>query len=330
MQAKRRRGLAALFALAALALFVAGCGGGGDDNGGGNASSASSSPSSSAAAQPGKGKPPITIGTKDFTEEFVLGELYKQALEAKGYTVNLKRNIGPTEITDKALTSKQIDAYPEYTGITTAVVAKDDALSPSKEDTAQKAKDFYEKRGQTVVGPTPFQDVDAVATTKAFAQKNNLKSVADLKNLPSFSIGARPEFKSRLTGLVGMKKQYGIDNAKFKQLALGLQYQALDKGDVDSANVFSTDAQLASGKYTVLQDPKGVFGFQQVYFVVNKAKYDQLGGQQFGDVIASVNKLLTNPAMQSMNAAVDLDKKDPKAVAAQFLKANNLAGGSGS
>jgi osmoprotectant transport system substrate-binding protein len=325
MHARRRRGLfAALFALAALALFVAGCGG--DDEGSSSSSSGSSS-SSSAAAQPGKGKPPITIGTKDFTEEFVLGELYSQALQAKGYTVNLKRNIGATEITDKALTSKRIDAYPEYTGITTAVVAKDDALSPSKEETAQKAKDFYEKRGQAVVGPTPFQDVDAIATTKAFATKNNLKSVADLKDLPSFSLGARPEFKSRFTGLVGMRKQYGITNAKFKQLALGLQYQALDKGDVDSANVFSTDAQLASGKYTVLQDPKGVFGFQQVYFVINKDKYDALGGTAFSSVIDSVNKLLTNDAMQSMNAAVDIDKKDPKTVAAQFLKANGLTGG---
>src|SRR3954466_15099981 len=221
MQAKRRRGLAALFALAALALFVAGCGGS-DDNGGGNASSASSSPSSSASAQPGKGKPPITIGTKDFTEEFVLGELYKQALEAKGYTVNLKRNIGPTEITDKALTSKQIDAYPEYTGITTAVVAKDDELSPSKEDTAQKAKDFYEKRGQTVIGPTPFQDVDAVAAPRALAGQNTLKAGADRKTLLRFSIGARPEFKSPLAGLVGMKKQYGIHHAQYNQVCLGL------------------------------------------------------------------------------------------------------------
>jgi|tagenome__1003787_1003787.scaffolds.fasta_scaffold20635113_1 osmoprotectant transport system substrate-binding protein len=328
MKATRRRGLlAALFALAALALFVAGCGGG--DSGGSSSSSSSGSSSSAASSQPGKGKPAITIGTKDFTEEFVLGELYRQALQAKGYNVTLKRNIGPTEITDKALTSKRIDAYPEYTGITTAVVAKDDALSPSKEDTAQKAKDFYEKRGQTVVGPTPFQDVDAIATSKAFAQKNNLSSVADLKNLSTFSLGARPEFKSRLTGLVGMKKQYGIDNARFKQLALGLQYQALDKGDVDSANVFSTDAQLASGKYKVLEDPKGVFGFQQVYFVMNKDKFDQMG-PEFQQTVESVNKLLTNPAMQSMNAAVDLDKKDPAAVARQFLKANNLAGASGS
>jgi osmoprotectant transport system substrate-binding protein len=316
----RRNGLLALLVLAVLALVVAGCGGN-DNSGGGGGSS-----SSQASDQPGKGKPPVTIGTKDFTEEFVLGELYSQALRAKGYTVNLKRNIGPTEITDKALTSKRIDGYPEYTGITLAVVAKKD-LPKTPEETATEAKRFYESRGQTVIGPTPFQDVDAIATTKDFATKNNLKSVADLKKLSSFALGARPEFKSRFTGLVGMRKEYGIDNAKFKQLALGLQYPAMDKGDVDAANVFSTDAQLASGKYTVLQDPKGIFGFQNVLFVIDKAKYDALGGQAFGDVIGSVNKLLTNDAMQSMNSAVDIDKKDPKTVAAQFLQANGLTGG---
>ena len=319
----RRKGLLALLVFAVLALVVAGCGG--NDN----KSSSSSSSSSSAAAQPGKGKPAVTIGTKDFTEEFVLGELYSQALRAKGYTVNLKRNIGPTEITDKALTSKRIDAYPEYTGITLAVVAKK-PLPKTPEATATAAQKFYESRGQTVIGPTPFQDVDAIATTKAFATKNSLSSVADLKKLPSFSLGARPEFKSRETGLVGMRKEYGIDNAKFKQLALGLQYQAMDKGDVDAANVFSTDAQLASGKYTVLKDPKGIFGFQNVHFVINKDKYDALGGKAFGDVISSVNKLLTNPAMQSMNSAVDVDKKDPKVVAQQFLQANGLLSKSGS
>jgi osmoprotectant transport system substrate-binding protein len=319
----RRRGLlVSLLALASTALVAAGCGGS-DSGSSGSGSSSSSSSSSQAAAQPGKGKPPITIGTKDFTEEFVLGELYSQALQAKGYNVTLKRNIGPTEIVDKALTSKRIDAYPEYTGITVAVVAKKDRPKTAPA-TADAAKAFYEGRGQTVIGPTPFQDVDAIATTKEYAQKNNLASVADLKGLPSFRLGARPEFKSRFTGLVGMRKEYGITNAKFRQLALGLQYQALDKGDVDAANVFSTDAQLASGKYTILKDPKGIFGFQNVHFVINKDKYDAMGGTAFSQVIESVNKLLTNDAMSSMNSAVDLDKKDPKAVAAQFLQANGL------
>jgi osmoprotectant transport system substrate-binding protein len=312
-----------LVLLAIIAAFVIGGCGDDDDSGGGGGGTGTSSSSSD---KPGEGKPAVTIGTKDFTEEFVLGNLYAQALEAKGYKVNLKENIGATEIIDKALTSGEIDAYPEYTGVSLSVVAKNDILAESPEQTQQLVKEFYEGRGQVVSDATPFQDTDAIATTKEFAEKNNLTGVGDLKNLPSFTIGARPEFKSRFNGLKGMEKVYGIKNAKFKQLALGLQYPSLDKNDVDTANVFSTDAQLASGKYTVLEDPEGVFGFQNVYFVINKDKYEALGGQEFMDVVNSVNKLLTEEAMTSMNAAVDLDKKKPADVAKAFLEANNLAG----
>jgi osmoprotectant transport system substrate-binding protein len=309
----------ALFVLlAVIAALAAGCGD--DDDGGSSGASGGGSDSS----QPGEGKPGVTIGTKDFTEEFVLGNLYAQALEAKGYKVSLKENIGSTEIIDKALTSNEIDAYPEYTGVSLSVVAKNDKLTKSPEETAQLVKEFYEGRGQVVSDPTPFQDTDAIATTKEFATENGLKEVADLKKLDSFTLGARPEFKSRFNGLKGMEQVYGIKNAKFKQLALGLQYPSLDKGDVDSANVFSTDAQLASGKYTVLEDPQGVFGFQNVYFVINKDKYDALGGTEFMDVVNSVNSLLTEEAMTSMNAAVDLDKKKPADVTKAFLEANQL------
>ncbi len=323
MTRPRSRPLLALLALLAATVVAVGCGG--DDNSSSSSSSGGGGSSSASADQPGKGKPAITIGTKDFTEEFVLGELYARALKAKGYKVNLKRNIGATEIVDKALTSKQIDAYPEYTGVALAVTFGKNVLTKSAEDTAQRVKALYEKRGQMVSDATPFQDVDAVAATKAYAQKNNLTSVPDLKKLPSFTIGARPEFKSRFTGLKGMQDVYKIDNAKFKQLALGLQYQALDKGDVDTANVFSTDAQLASGKYQLLKDPKGIFGYQNVYFVINKDKYDALGGQQFMDVINKVNSILTGKAMQTMNAAVDLDQKEAGDVAQAYLQANNMA-----
>ena len=310
----------ALFVLlAVMAALAAGCG---DDDE--PSSSSGGGTGSTSSDQPGEGKPAVTIGTKDFTEEFVLGNLYAQALEAKGYKVNLKENIGSTEIIDKALTSGEIDGYPEYTGVSLSVVAKNDILAESPEQTQQLVKEFYEGRGQVVSDATPFQDTDAIATTKEFASENDLSQVEDLKKLDSFTIGARPEFKSRFNGLKGMEQVYGIKNAKFKQLALGLQYPSLDKGDVDSANVFSTDAQLASGKYTVLEDPKGVFGFQNVYFVINKDKYDALGGQEFMDVINSVNALLTEEAMTSMNAAVDLDKKKPADVAQAFLAANNL------
>jgi osmoprotectant transport system substrate-binding protein len=311
-----------LVLLAVIAAFVIGGCGDDDDGGGGGGGTGTSSSSNE---QPGEGKPGVTIGTKDFTEEFVLGNLYAQALEAKGYKVTLKENIGATEIIDKALTSGEIDAYPEYTGVSLSVVAKNDILAESPEQTQKLVKEFYEGRGQVVSDATPFQDTDAIATTKEFAEKNNLTEVADLADISGgFTVGARPEFKSRFNGLKGMEQVYGIKNAKFKQLALGLQYPSLDKGDVDTANVFSTDAQLASGKYTVLEDPKGVFGFQNVYFVINKDKYEALGGQEFMDVINSVNALLTEEAMTSMNAAVDLDKKKPADVAKAFLDANGL------
>jgi osmoprotectant transport system substrate-binding protein len=306
--------------LAVLAVFgLAACGGDDDDD----SASGGDQKSSSSGDQPGKGKPAVKLGTKDFTEEFVLGELYKQALEAKGYTVSLKKNIGSTEIIDKALTSGQIDGYPEYLGVSVAVVARKDIIPKSDQETYDLAKEFYEGRGQTISQQTPFFDVDAIATTKDFAEKNSLKTVADLKKLDSFTVGARPEFKSRYQGLKGMQKVYGLNNAQFKQLALGIQYQALDKGDVDSANVFSTDAQLASGKYTVLEDPKGVFGYQHVAMVMDQKKNDALGPEFFA-TIDEVSKLLTNDAMISMNKAVATDKQPEAEVAKKFLEANNL------
>jgi osmoprotectant transport system substrate-binding protein len=319
---KRRRTHPALLALllAVLAMFVvAACGDDDDDSAGGQDTGGGQ-----AADQPGKGKPTVTLGTKDFTEEFVLGELYKQALEAKGYTVNLKKNIGSTEIIDKSLTSGEIDGYPEYLGVSVAVTFRKDIVPKSAAQTYNLAKRLYEERGQVISQETPFFDVDAIAATKEYADENGLQSVADLKKLGSFTVGARPEFRNRFQGLKGMRSEYGLTNAKFKQLALGIQYQALDSGDVDTANVFSTDAQLASGKYTVLKDPKGVFGYQHVAMVMNKDKYEALGGPEFFAVIDSVSKLLTNKAMITMNKAVAIDKQDEADVARSFLQANGL------
>src|SRR3954470_17460752 len=126
--------LAAVVALA-VPLTVAACGSD-DDNGGGGGD------------QPGKGKPAITIGSKSFTEEAILGQLYGQALQAKGFKVTFKPNIGETEIADKALTSGKVDMYPEYTGTTLSVVAGQKSEARSAEDAYSQAKAFYEKRGQ--------------------------------------------------------------------------------------------------------------------------------------------------------------------------------------
>jgi osmoprotectant transport system substrate-binding protein len=293
-----------------------------------SSSSTSSSPgtstsSSSSPSAAGSGKS-LTLGTKDFTEEFILGALYKLALEAKGYTVTYKPNIGATEVIDKALTSGQIDAYPEYTGESVATVAGSKTTPSTPQQEYDMAKAFYAKRGQSMSNMTPFFDTDAIAVTKAYATKYGLKTTADLKKVPHFTLGARPEFQGRAQGAVGLEKVYGLHNFTFKSLALGIQYQALDSGAVNAVDVFTTDPQLASGKYTVLTDPKNIFGFQNIALVINTKKLGQLGGQAFLSIINQVNALLTTRAIIAMNKAVAVDKQQPATVAKEFLQANHI------
>ena len=169
---------------------------------------------------------------------------------------------------------------------------------------------------------TPFFDTDAIAVTKAYASKYGLKTTADLKKVPHFTLGARPEFLNRQEGAAGMKKVYGVKNFSFKSLALGLQYQALDSGAVQAIDVFTTDPQLASGKYVVLKDPKNIFGFQNIALVIDKNKVNACPGLL--GTVNGVNKLLTTPAIIAMNKAVAIDHQQPAAVAAAFLKANKV------
>ena len=186
------RPLAALLAVA-LAIALAACGSSDDST----STSASSTPSA-ANDQPGKGKPAVTIGDKNFTEQYVLGELYAQALRAKGYTVKVKSNIGSSEIIDKALTSGKLDMYPEYTGVILSELAHQKQRPSDPDEAYADAKKFEEGRGFTMLDKTPFFDSDALAVKPDFAQKNGLESVADLKKLgKSLKLGAPPEFKTR-------------------------------------------------------------------------------------------------------------------------------------
>jgi osmoprotectant transport system substrate-binding protein len=304
-----------------LALALAACG---SSNKSSTSSGGGSSSPAAPSGQPGKGKPAVTLGDKNFTEEFVLGQLYKQALEAKGFTVNLKNNIGSSEVIDKALTSGQIDFYPEYTGVIVQVLAKNNKPPKSADETYKLAQAFEAKRGFTMLAKTPFFDADALAVKPSYAQKYGLKSTADLKKVPHFTYGGPPENKTRYQGVVGMKQAYGLNNFTFKPLTIGLQYQALDSGKIDVAAVFTTDGQLQNtGKYVVLTDPKGIFGFQNVSPVVSK-KVLTAQGPEFTATLNAVSAKLTNEAMRKMNAAVDLDKQKPADVAGAFLKANGL------
>jgi osmoprotectant transport system substrate-binding protein len=303
---------ASVLLLMVLALPVAACGE--DTTGGGS-------------AQPQGTELQLTLGTKDFTEQFLLGELYEQALAARGYKVRLRKDIGSTEVIDTQLTSGQIDAYPEYLGVAVTVVAGEADAGSSAAETYRLATDYYAQRGQALSEQTPFENVDAIATTQVFAQQQRLTSLPDLRRLPSFTLGARPEFADRVQGLAGLQRVYGLTNAEFKPIEIGAQYQALDEGDIDTANVFTTDGQLAGGNYRLLEDPQRLFGFQHVALVIDQDALERLGGDRFMTVINAVNRRLTTSAMIEMNRDVDLEGQDEALVAERFLTGVGLLGG---
>jgi osmoprotectant transport system substrate-binding protein len=307
--------------IAVLGIAIAACGS--------SKSKSSSSPSSAstpapAASGPGVGKPAVTIGDKNFSEENILGALYAQALQAKGYKVSVKDNVGSTEIAYKALTAGQIDLYPEYTGVLLSAVAGQTRNPASATAAYDQAKAFVEAHGLALLRATPFFDTNAFATLPGYAKPHGLKSIADLKPLGrSVKLGGAPEFATRFEGLPGLRKEYGV-NPTFVPIAIELSYKALEGGQTNVQNVFTTDGQLLSGKYTVLSDPKHLFGFQNVAPVVRRSVL-AAEGPEFAETLDKVSALLTLKAIQQMNAAVSIDRQTPASVAHQFLAANGLA-----
>jgi len=327
---------AVVLVLAGMAL-VSGCA-----SSGGNFSGQSFTPSTAVVAfpsgQPGAGKPAVTLGTKDFTEEYILGQLYTQALAARGFTVHLKQGIGPTEVIDPGLLNHSIDLYPEYTGeiVSTltniALGAPGDAgsnVAPAPPDSWQQAYEqaarFEDRRGFTLLQPTPFQNHDALAVTKAFAAKYHLSTLEQLKGLGPLKYGAYQPEQTRYEGLVGLQQAYGLGNLQFVPMTPGNPvYAAVNSGQIQVAGVFTTDPQLRSGKYVILSDPKNIFGYQNVAPVVNKGVL-KAEGPAFAQTLNAVSSHLTYAAIRELNADVVLGHQSPAAAAHQFL-ATQLSG----
>ncbi len=278
--------------------------------------------SAAAATKRPAAAPTIVIGTKNFTEEFVLGQLYKQALEAAGFKVSYDENIGSSELIDTAITSGKINFYPEYTGVIVQDLAHKTSPSTAAATYAE-AKTFEQTRGLTLLNSTPFYDSDSFGMLTSTAKKLGVTTIADMKKVKSFTFAGYPECRTRVTCLVGLKKVYGLTQAKFVPLASISVYTLLDEGKITAGDVFSTDPQLGESKYTVLTDTKHVFGFQNVAPVVSQ-KVLAAAGPKFAQVVNAVSAKLTIPAMIAMNKAVAIDKDTPAVVAAGFLKANHL------
>jgi osmoprotectant transport system substrate-binding protein len=300
----------AVMALGALSIVLAACG----------SSKSSTTATTSATAS---GKPHVTIGAKNFAEANILGQLYTQALKAKGFNVSLIENVGSSEIIHKALKSNRIQMYPEYTGTLLSAVAEQTTPPKTEEAAYDEAKAYAEKEGATLLEKTPFSDSDALATLPSYAKAHNLVGIEDLKPLgKSVTLGGPPEFATRSQALPGLEKEYGID-PKFRPVPIEASYNVLENGQVQVQDVFTTDGQLLGGKFVVLKDPKHVFGFQNVAPVVKKSVLTEQGSE-FEETANKVSKLLTIPAIQQMNKAVSVEKQSPEAVAKQFLSANGL------
>ena len=267
---------------------------------------------------------PVRIGTKDFTEQFILGELYSQALRAEGFRVDLKRDVGSSEIIHQALEGGGLHMYPEYVGVLLSEIANRRERPRSPEAAYRAAKAFEERRGFTLLAMTPFSDSNALAVKRSYARRHRLRTIADLSEVAgTVEIGAPPEFRTRFEGLVGLTDRYGLDNLEVKPLAIGKQYAALEKGEIDVAAVFTTDGQLGGRDYVLLEDPRALFASQHVAPVISRRALRAYGARLIATIDA-VSRRLTTPAMRKMNAAVDEDGDTPSSVADRFLRGERL------
>jgi osmoprotectant transport system substrate-binding protein len=316
----------------AAALAVLGLTGCGAKSADGSPSSSQTPSSSTTSTLPGTGKPPVTIGDKNFTEQFILGELYSLALTAQGYSVILNQNIGPTEVTMRALQSGRLDMYPEYLDVgwqSSGAPWNATGLGGQQHFSSERsaygaAQKYAHALGLELLAPTPFSDTSAVAVSFNYSAQNGLSRIGDLRALSAtLTFGGPAQFQQSLDGLPAIERAYGVVPTAYKSLGVGGQYQALDQGAVQAADVNTTDGQLVSGNYTLLADPRHVFGWGNAAPVV-ATKVLQAEGPAFSSTINRVSSLLTTSVMRQLNAAVDVSGQDPKMVAQQFLASHGL------
>lgn len=288
------------------------------------ATSSASATTADTTALPGAGKPVITVGDKNYAEQFVLGQLYAQALRAQGYSVNVNQNIGPTDVTVQALHNGSLSVYPEYLNTFNTAVAGYRHGFRTLLDAYDGAQHYALGHGMQVLAPTPFSDTSALAVTVAYAAANHVRGIGDLDHLTAaLTLGGPPQFQQGAPGLAALNDVYGFVPIGYRPMAVGDQYSALNNGAIQAAEVNSTDGQLATGDYVVMRDPRRVFGWGNVVPVVS-AKAMAAEGPAFADTIQRVNDTLTTDTIRQLNYAVSIAGQDPASVARQFLQTHGL------
>jgi osmoprotectant transport system substrate-binding protein len=265
---------------------------------------------------------PVRVGSKNFTEQFVLAELYAQALEAAGIKVERKLNLGGTLIAHKALEEKQIDFYPEYTGTMLLAVLKLPTMSDRKA-VYEKVKTEYAAKGLTLLNEAPVNNTYNMVVRPETAAQYKLETLSDLAKVANqLKLGAGPEFRDREDGLPGLKAKYGIVFKEDVQMAIGLRYQAIAGKQIDVVNGYSTDGMISALKLVRLKDDKNLW---PPYYVVPVVRNEALAANpKMADVLNRVSATLDESTMAEMNYKVDGEKMEPRDVARDFLKAKGI------
>ena len=304
------RAVAGLAAAALLTLTA--CGGGSSNPVAADSSSASGSGGSST----------VTVGSANFSESVLLAEIYAGALQAKGVTVAKKLNIGSREVYIPALQDGSIDLIPEYTGV---LLQHFDAKA-----TATTSQEVYAAlpaalpKTLKVLDQSQAEDKDAIVVTKETADKYKLTSIADLAPVAKdLVLGGPPEFATRVDGVKGLASKYGVTFKQFKSLDAGgpLTVAALKNGQVQAADLFTTDPSIPANNFVVLADPKFNFNAQNVLPLVNASK----ATPQVTAALNAVSAKLDTKTLLALLTQVVTDKKEPATVAADWLKTNGLA-----
>jgi osmoprotectant transport system substrate-binding protein len=323
---RRHRWLMLLMLLVA-SLALAACGSDDEDEGGGSAATSQEEGGGSTIQRDeANADTTITVGSKNFTEQKVLGEIYAQAFEAAGYTVEKQLNLGDEKTALAALESGEIDAYPEYTG--TALLSffgvAADKLPKDEAAAYQQAREGFAEKNLTAFEPTPFTSSNEVAVTKETAEEHSLKTISDLAPVAGeFTMYGSPECRQRLDCLLGLQGVYGLEFQRFVPVDIALRHEVLTKGQADVSIVFTTDPQIQREDFVLLEDDKGMFPPYNSTLVMRNEVAEQ-GGAALEEVVAMVNEGLTDEAMQELNARVDLDKKTPEEVAGEYLSEEGL------
>lgn len=324
----RWRALLAALAALALALGIAACGDSDDSTTGGSTEGGSTA--GAIESNPDNGKVSLTIGSKNFPEQEILGEIYAQALTAAGYKVKSALNLGSETVAQKAVKSGQISGYPEYasTALTSFFGLEPEEVPADATEAWEKANEEFEKEGLEAFEPTPFASANAVGTTTETAEKYDLKTVSDLEGVSEkLSLYGSPECPQRIDCKLGLEELYGLKFKSFTPVDIGLRYTVLEKGQADLSILFTTDPQLSaeSDKFVILEDDKEVFPAGNVIFVTTQ-KVAEEAGPDYEATILQVQEGLDLKVMQELDARVELEKETPKAAAKAYLESAGYIG----